>query len=81
MSFHGMIFKLMGSKQLQVCQRKLPVGGIYRPPNSNNTHWLNMEHSLDQAFNQLIDNILVAGDFNININSNPYNRMSNLLTP
>lgn len=38
-----------------------------------------MEHSLDQAFNQHIDNILVAGDFNININSNLSNRMSRLI--
>ena len=65
--------------ELHVCQRKLLVGGIYRPPNSNNTQWLNMEHSLDQAFNQHIDNILVAGDFNININSNPSNRMCRLI--
>ena len=64
--------------EIHVCQRKLLVSGIYRPPNSNNTQWLNMEHSLDQAFNQHIDNILVAGDYNSNINSNPSNRMSRL---
>ena len=67
--------------EIHVCQRKLLVGGIYRSPNSNNTHWLNMEHSLDQAFNQHIDNILVAGDYNSNINSNPSNRMSWLIDP
>ena len=44
--------------EIHVCQRTLLVGGIYRSPNSNNTQWLNMEHSLDQAFNQHIDNIL-----------------------
>ena len=33
--------------EIHVCQRKLLVSGIYRPPNSNNTQWLNMEHSLD----------------------------------
>ena len=65
--------------QIHVWQEKLLVGGIYCPPNSNNTHWLNMEHSLDQAFNQHIDNILVAGDFNININSNRSNRKSRLI--
>lgn len=65
--------------EIHVCQRKLLVGGIYRPPNSNNTQWLNMEHSLDQAFNQHVDNILVAGDFNINISLNSSNKMCRLI--
>ena len=53
--------------EVHVNRRKLLVGGIYRPPDSNNTQWLNMEQSLDIAFNGHYDNILVTGDFNINI--------------
>mgnify|MGYP007091643903 CR=1 FL=1 len=32
-------------------QRKLLVGGLYRPLNALNAQWLNMEHCLDLAFN------------------------------
>ena len=61
--------------QVRVNQRKLLVGGIYRPPNANNAQWLNMEHCLDHVFNSACDNILVTGDFNVNIEA-PSNKMS-----
>lgn len=65
--------------EIHICQRKLIVGGIYRPPNSNNTQWLKLEYLLDQALNQHVDNILVAGDFNINVLANPSNKMTRLI--
>ena len=61
--------------QVRVNQRKLLVGGIYRPPKANNAQWLNMEHCLDHVFNSACDNILVNGDFNVNIEA-PSNKMS-----
>ncbi|XP_045166980.2 uncharacterized protein LOC123530274 [Mercenaria mercenaria] len=65
--------------EIHVNQRKLLIAGIYRPPDSNNTQWLNMEHSLDQAFNGHFDDILVTGDFNVNILASPSSRMSRLI--
>ncbi|XP_053402799.1 uncharacterized protein LOC128558047 [Mercenaria mercenaria] len=60
--------------------RVILVGGIYRPPDSNNQQWLLLEQSIDQAFNQPCDNILVAGDFNINILNTQTNKISNLIS-
>lgn len=65
--------------EVRVSQRKLLIGGIYRPPDANNTQWLNMEHSIDLAFNQHFDNIIVTGDFNINVSASPNNRMDRLI--
>ncbi|KAH3729400.1 hypothetical protein DPMN_055369 [Dreissena polymorpha] len=38
-----------------------------------------MEQSLDQAFDGQFDNILVTGDFNINLLTNHSNRLTNLM--
>lgn len=65
--------------EIHVNQRKFLIGGIYRPPNSNNTQWTKMEHSLDQAFGGQYDNILVTGDFNIDTSASPSNKMSRLI--
>ncbi|XP_053396163.1 uncharacterized protein LOC128556153 [Mercenaria mercenaria] len=46
--------------------RVIIVGGIYRPPDSNNQQWLLLEQSIDQAFNQPCDNILVAENTDLN---------------
>ena len=64
--------------EIQLSRKKLLVGGFYRPPNSNNNHWNLMEHSFDQAFNQTVADILIAGDFNIN-QTMPSNKLSNLI--
>ncbi len=56
--------------ELHLNRHKLIVGGIYRPPDSNNNHWTLLQESVDRAFNQTCDNILVTGDFNINIHNN-----------
>ena len=80
MPFHGMLVILLVSKQFVLkyvfaSENYLLVG--FTVLLTQTTH---MEHSLDQAFNQHIDNnILVTGDFNININSNPSNRISRLI--
>ena len=58
---------------------KLIVGGIYIPPDANNNYWLLFEKSVDQAFNTHCDNLLVAGDFNVNIQPSSSNKMSRLI--
>ncbi|XP_045166981.2 uncharacterized protein LOC123530276 [Mercenaria mercenaria] len=65
--------------ELIVNKRKIILGGIYRPPDSNNNHWLLLEQSIDQAFNQSCDNILVTGDFNINVLNTTSNKITNLM--
>ena len=52
--------------ELELNRRKVLIGGIYRPPNSNNNYWQLIEQSFDQAFNQTSDNIIITGDFNFN---------------
>ncbi len=62
--------------ELRTHQRKIIIGGIYRPPDSNNAYWTLLEESIDRAFNQTCDNLLVAGDFNINVENSTYNKMN-----
>ncbi len=66
--------------ELHIDHRKLLLGGIYRPPNSNNTEWNLLEESIDRAFNQPADNILVTGDFNIDILNGTPNKINRLIT-
>ena len=65
--------------EVRTNRRKIIVGGIYRPPDANNQYWQLMEQSIDLAFNSNCDNILVAGDFNINIQHSTNNKMSRLI--
>ena len=53
--------------EIKVSNRKIFVGGIYRPPDANNNYWLLLEQSIDQAFNTNCDNLLFAGDCNVNV--------------
>ncbi len=66
--------------ELHIDHRKLLLGGIYRPPHSNNTEWNLLEESIDRAFNQRVDNILVTGDFNIDILKGTPNKINRLTT-
>ena len=59
---------------IKINRKTLLVGGFYRPSNSNNNHWNLIEHNFDQA----VDDILIAGDFNIN-QTIPSNKLSNLI--
>ncbi len=64
---------------LYIDKRKFLIGGIYRPPDSNNNYWTLLEESIDRAFNQTCDNILVAGDFNINVQHSVSNKIDRLI--
>ena len=55
-------------------------GGIYRPPNPNNDQWLLMGQSIDQAFFQIFDNIIVTRDFNMNLLGANSNKITNLFS-
>ena len=66
--------------EIKVSNRKIFVGGIYRPPDANNNYWLLLEQSIDQAFNTNCDNLLVAGDFNVNIQPSSSNKVSRLIS-
>ena len=61
-------------------ERSILLGGINRPPNSNNDQWLLMEQSIDQAFSQNFDNIIVTGDFNMNLLGANSNKITNLFS-
>ncbi len=43
-------------------------------------HWALLEESIDRAFNETCDNILVAGDFNINIQNSTSNKITRLIS-
>ena len=66
--------------EIKVSNRKVFVGGIYRPPDANNNYWLLLEQSIDQAFNTNCDTLLVAGDFNVNIQPSSSNKVSRLIS-
>ncbi|XP_045210645.2 uncharacterized protein LOC123562055 [Mercenaria mercenaria] len=66
--------------ELHVNNRKLLLGGIYRPPSANNNYWQLLEHSIDQAFNEPCDDILITGDFNTDVLLNPSNRLDRFMS-
>ena len=47
--------------------RKQLIGTFYRPPNSSNAVMTSIEDSIGQAFDTNIQNILITGDFNLDI--------------
>ena len=53
-----------------VKSKKSLIGGYYRPPNSNNEYFYLISESVDRAHNTNIPDIIITGDFNINMNSN-----------
>ncbi len=55
------------------------IGGFYRPPNSNNNYWNLLEESFDRAYNTLNDNIIITGDFNINVLGHQPSKIENLI--
>ena len=66
--------------ELHTNHKTILIGGIYRPPNSNNNYWQLLEQSFDQAFSQSYDNILITGDFNINMLTPNADKINHLIT-
>ncbi len=56
------------------------IGGFYRPPNSNNNYWTLLEESFDRAYNTSINNIIITGDFNMNLLGQQALKMENLIS-
>lgn len=60
--------------ELIVQGRKQLIGTFYRPPNSSNAVMSSIEDSVGQAFDTNIQNILITGDFNLDILKDNSNR-------
>ena len=60
--------------------KTLLIAGFYRPPNSNNNYWSLIEESFDRAYNTNIDNVIILGDFNINMDQIHDNKLSRLIS-
>ena len=66
--------------EVTIKSKKVIVGGIYRPPNSNADYFNLMLESIDRAYNTNIYDIIITGDFNYNmLFNNNKNKISDLL--
>ena len=67
--------------EVRVKNKKYLYGTFYIPPNSNLQIWDDLEISIDRALNTNYScDIIVTGDFNVNMGSNNSSRIDNLLT-
>ncbi len=57
--------------EVKINSKSILIGGFYRPPNSNRDYIDRVYESLDRAKNSSISNIVVMGDFNLNLLKNP----------
>lgn len=53
--------------EINVKNKKILVGSFYRPPNSNALIFSDIENSIGMAFDTGIADIIILGDFNINM--------------
>ena len=60
--------------------KTLLIGGFYRPPNSNNHYWSLIEESFDRAYSTNIENVIILGDFNINMYQKHDNKLTHLIS-
>ena len=65
--------------EIMIKSKKVLVGGIYRPPNSNSDYFNLILESTDRAHNTNIHDIIITGDFNYNMLSNNNNKIKDLL--
>ena len=65
--------------EINVRNKKLLVGTFYRPPNANALVFSNIESSIGMAVDTGIADIIILGDFNINIlNEQPARKITEL---
>lgn len=56
------------------------IGGLYRPPNTGAPYFQLIEESFDRAFNSNPSNLIITGDFNINMLDNATsNKLQNII--
>ena len=65
--------------EVTIKSKKVLVGGIYRPPNSNSDYFNLILENIDRAHNTNIPDIIITGDFNYNMLSNNNNKIKDLL--
>ena len=53
--------------EIQTQSKTVLVGGLYRPPNSNANYYTYINESIDMAYSTDIRDIIVLGDFNMNM--------------
>ena len=49
-------------------KKKYLIGTLYRPPNSDNDVWDLIAYSMEKSKDTKLENILITGDFNENLN-------------
>ena len=54
-------------------------GGFYIPPNSSPDYFDLIKESVDRAYNTNLADIIITGDFNIDMSQNNNNKMTDLL--
>ena len=59
--------------------RKLLIGGFYRPPDTGNHYWDMIEESFDRAYNTNFNDIIITGDFNSDLNNTSSYKFNNLI--
>ena len=65
--------------EIRLQGKRLLVGSYYRPPNSDNAVLTNIENSIDLAVDTEISDIIILGDFNLDINKpNASNKINNM---
>lgn len=63
--------------EVSIHNKKHLIGTFYRPPNSTNAVISTIEDSIGLAFDTNIPNILIAGDFNLDVLKQVSNKKSN----
>ena len=61
--------------------KRVLFGTFYRPPNSDSTYYSLLEESIGLAYDTRIRDIIITGDFNINILTAEGNRKISSLCP
>ena len=65
--------------EIRLHGKRLLVGTYYRPPNSDNAVLTNIENSIDLAIDTEISDIIILGDFNLDMNKpNTSNKINNI---
>ncbi|MCG7875097.1 MAG: endonuclease/exonuclease/phosphatase family protein, partial [Candidatus Thiodiazotropha endolucinida] len=65
--------------ELKIKSKPVLIGGFYRAPNSNADYFNLIRESVDRAYNTNIPDIIITGDFNIDMSQNNSNKMTELM--
>ena len=65
--------------EMQVKSKRILIGGFYRPPNSDQDHFNSIKESKDKACNTNIADIVITGDFNIDMSHKNNNKIKELM--